>query len=88
MTRRIRQLYRLGGFGDEADKPLAPLHARFVDGAGIKAFGGEQFQDIAGAPEIDGANLGDHVAGDRAHQSVEPVLGRSVFRHDVANGAQ
>ena len=43
---------------------------------GAKSFGGEQLKLAGGAPQIDGADLGHHGAGDDPHHHVQPVLRR------------
>ena len=55
-----------------------------VNGRGIKALGGEQFQQIIGAQQIERAHLGHHVGGDGAHHHVEPGLRVLRLRHDFA----
>ena len=70
--------------GAAADEALAALHARVVHGAGVEAFGGEQLERAVLALEVDRADLGDHEAGDLAHDLVEPRLAVDRLGHDLA----
>ena len=73
---RVRQIHRLGGFGDQADQALALLQAGVVDGGAVEAFGGEQLQHLAGAAQIDRADFRHHVGGDDGDQLVQRASGR------------
>ena len=75
MVRRVAQIDWLRGFADKAHQPFALFHARAVDGVAVQSFGGEQFVDIAGAAEINRADLRHHICGDHPHQLVESRLG-------------
>ena len=59
-----------------------------MDGGAVEALGGEQFQHLAGAAQIDGADLRHHVGGDDGDQLVQPHLGAGLLRHDFAQAAQ
>jgi hypothetical protein len=85
--RRIGQVHRLGGFRHQADQALAFLQPGLVHGGTGQALGGEQFQHLAGAAQIDGADLRHHVGGDDADQLVQPGLRAGLFRHDLAQAA-
>ncbi len=85
---RVRQVDRFRGFADQTDQAFALFQAGVVDGGAVEAFGGEQFQDLAGAAQIDGADFRHHVGGDDGDELVQPHLGASLLRHDLAQAAQ
>ncbi len=72
----VRQADRRGRARHLADQALAGAQAGVVDGLGIQTLGGEQLQLARGAPQINGADLGHHGAGDDPHHHVQPVLRR------------
>ncbi len=77
----VRQAQRFGRAGHLADQTLAGTQAGVVNGLGVQPLGGEQLQLARGAPQIDGADLGHHRAGDDPHHHVQPVLsGRAASR--------
>ena len=80
VRRRVRQADRLGHARHLAHQPLAGAQSGGVHGLGVQALGGEQLQLARGAAQIDGADLGDHRAGDDANDHVQPVLRRRGAR--------
>jgi hypothetical protein len=68
---------------DGADQPLAYPHPREVDGLLRQPLGGEQLEHVAGAVEVDGADLGHEVRRDDRDDPVEPLLRRHRLGHDV-----
>ena len=88
IRRRVGEIDRLGGFRHQADQALAFAHPRVVDRGAVEALGGEQFQHLAGAAQIDGADFRHHVGGDDADQLVQAHLGGGLLRHDLAQAAQ
>ena len=67
----------------------SPSFSRVVwTAARAQALGGEQLQHLAGAAQIDGADLRHHVGGDDGDQLVQPHLGGGLLRHDLAQAAQ
>ncbi len=86
--RRVAEVDRLARFGGKAHKPLAILQPRAMHGFGVQTLGREQFEHIAGAPQIDRTDFRDHVGRDHAHQLVEARLGAGALRHDLAQAAQ
>jgi len=85
MVGGVRQVERPAQAHDLADQALAGLHAGDVDGAGVEAFGGEQFHVAAGAAHVEGANFGHHRAGDDPHNDVEARLSRPARGERFAN---
>ena len=67
MALRVGERQRPGVGGDVADQALADPQARAVHGRGIEALGGEQLEHLAGAQQVDRADLGHHLVGDQAH---------------------
>ncbi len=80
VRRRVRQADRLGHARHLAHQALAGAQPGGVHGLGVQALGGEQLQLAGGAAQIDGADLGDHRAGDDANDHVQPVLRRRGAR--------
>ncbi len=66
------------------DEAFAALQHGVVHSADVQAFGGEQLERAVLALEIDRADVGDHDAGDLAHDLVEPHLPVVGFAHDIA----
>jgi hypothetical protein len=84
----VRELHRLGLLGDQADQAFAGLQMGVVDGAGIEAFSGEQFERAVAPAQIERAHLGHHVRGDQHHHLVEAHLGALALGHHLAQAAQ
>jgi hypothetical protein len=68
---------------DVADETLADPEAGTVHRRGIEALRREQFQHLAGAQQVDRADLGHHLVGDQAHDLGERVLDGTRTRHRV-----
>ncbi len=86
--RRVGQIHRFSGFRHHADQALAFAHPRIMDGGAVEAFGGEQFQHLAGTAQIDGTDFRHHVGSDDADQFVQAHLGGGLLRHDLAQATQ
>jgi hypothetical protein len=84
----VRQVDRFCGLADQADQTFTLLQTGGMDRVGVQALGGEKFQRLAGAAQIDRADLGHHVGGDDRDQLVQPHLGGGLLRHDLAQAAQ
>src|SRR5271170_6246968 len=74
--------------GDQSDKSLADAKPRAMYGFRPQTLGSEQFEDFAGAHDVDRADLCDHLRGDDTNDTVEPVLRVDGAGHDVAEPAQ
>src|SRR3546814_18880740 len=61
---RVRERQRARPRGDHADEALAHVEPRAMHGLGKQSDVGEEFQDFAGAQDIDRADLGDEVIGE------------------------
>ncbi len=88
MVLRVGQGQRPGPGRDHADQALADpqpgvMHRRF-----LQALGGEQFQQVAGAPDVDRAHLRIQADGELADDPVQALLGRARARHDIADTRQ
>ena len=83
MALRVVERERPGVGGDVADQALADPQAGAVHGRGIEALGGEQLEHLAGAQQVDRADLGHHLVGDQAHDLAQGFLGRAATRHRV-----
>jgi hypothetical protein len=59
-----------------------------MDRLRVEAFGGEEFQRVAGAAQIDRTDFGHHVCGDHHDELVEAHLRARRLRHDFAQAAQ
>lgn len=86
--RGVRKADGGGGARDLADQSLARTQPGGVNGLGLQALGGEQFELAGGAAQIDRTDLGDHRLGDDADDGVEPVLGRRRAGHGFADLAK
>jgi hypothetical protein len=64
MGLRVVEGERPGVRRDVADQALADPQARAVHGGRIEALGGEQLEHLAGAQQIDRADLGHHLVGE------------------------
>ena len=87
MVLRVRLVDGHGQLGTAPDQTLTPLEQRVVHGAGIEALGGEQLQRAVMALQVDGGHLGDHQAGDLAHDLVEAGLAVGRLGHDLPQPA-
>ena len=83
MALRVGERQRPGVGGDVADQALADPQAGAVHGRGIEALGGEQLQHLAGAQQVDRADLGHHLVGDQAHDLAQRLLDGVGTRHRV-----
>jgi hypothetical protein len=83
MALRIGQCQWPGVRCDVADDALADAQAGAMHGVGIEALGGVELQHLAGAQNIDRADLGHHLAGDEPHDLVEPFLRGTGTRHHI-----
>ena len=76
-----------GLVGDIAahNRPLALADAqpRAMHGRGIEALGGEQLQHLAGPQQVDRADLGHHLVGDKTHDLAQRFLRGAATRHRV-----
>ncbi len=88
MRLRIGKVQRLGGSGDRADKTLAHLQLRKVNGLLVEAFRRVEFQNAVRAQHIGRAHLGHHVAGDLGDDPVEAFLRIQRFGHQFAQTLQ
>ena len=88
MMLRVRQRQGPRVAGDVADQAFADAQTGLVHGLLLQALGGEQLQDLAGAQQIDGADLRHHLAGDQLDRLVEPQLRRAAARHHVAQALE
>ena len=90
MGLRVGQGDRPGARRNVADHALADAQARLVNGRLVQAFGGVEFQDIAGAPQIERTHFGDHIGRDQRDDPVEPGLDRNGLRpgHRIADPPQ
>ena len=69
--------------GDVAHQALADPEARAVDGRGVEALRGEQFQHLAGAQQVDRADLRHHLVGDQSHDLAQRHFDGLGTRHRV-----
>ena len=83
MALRVVERQRPGVGRDVADQALADPQARAVHGRRIEALGGEQLEHLAGAQQVDRADLGHHLVGDQAHDLAQRVLDGVGTRHRV-----
>jgi hypothetical protein len=84
VARRLGLVHGDVQLGAAADETLATLHARVVHRVGIEAFAGKQLERAILTLEVDGADLGDHHAGDLLDDLVEPRLSVIGLGHDFA----
>ena len=85
---RLRLIDRHSELGAAPDQTFAPLHECVVHRRRIEPLGCEQLEAAVLAPQIDGAHLGHHQAGDLAHDLVEPALAVAGLGHDLAQAPQ
>ncbi len=88
MLLRFGKVERPRAGRDRADQALAEPQLRKVDGAGVQALGGIEFEHRIGAQHIERADLGHHVLGDVVHDPVEPRLRLERLRHELAEPFQ
>ena len=88
MFLRVGEVERPGTGRDGADQALAEPQLREVDGVGVQTFGGVELEHRIGAQHIERAHLGDHVGGDIAHDTVEPLLRLQRLLHELAEPFQ
>ena len=74
--------------GDQADQALMGAEHGVVHGLAIETFGGVELQRVVDAQHVDRAHLGHHVGGDQHHDLVQPLLGRDLLRHGLAEPSQ
>ena len=80
---------RVGGIdhlalrGDGADQALADAHPGLVHRLGREADGGEQLEHLAGAVEVDRADLGHEIGRDQPDDAVQPLLRTDRFGHHL-----
>jgi len=84
---RVRLVDRHAELGAPANEALALLEHRGVDRGRVEALAREQLERAVLAAQIDRAHVGDHDAGDLAHDLVETLLPVGRFAHDVAQPA-
>ena len=77
-----------GMSADIAHQAFAHPKTGLMHGGLQQAFGGEQFQHLAGPHDVAGTDLGHHVGGDQLDHFVQAVLGGAAGRHDVPQPAQ
>ena len=70
--------------GNIPDDTFAEPQAGPVDGLWTEAFGCKKLEHLAGAQQVEGADLRHHVVGDQSNCAVEPVLDRAAALHEVA----
>ena len=80
---RVVQRQRPAVGGDVADQTLADPEPGAMHRRGVEALGGKQFQHLAGAQQVDRADLGHHLVGDQAHDLGQRVLDGTGTRHRV-----
>ena len=88
MVLRVGQVERPGVVGDVADQAFADTQAGLVHRRRLQSLGGEQFQDFAGALDVDRAHFGHHIGSDDDDDLVQTFLGCAGARHDVAHPRQ
>ena len=74
MALRVGGVDHLALRGDGADQALADPHPGAVHRLGRQADGGEQLQHLAGAVEVDRADLGHEIGRDQLRDAVQPLL--------------
>ena len=74
--------------GNQAHEALAHFELGFVNRFALQTLRGIEFQQRARPHDIDRAHLGNHVAGDRRHNLVEPFLRRLLLRHHLAESTE
>ncbi len=88
MDLAIRQGERTLLGRDLADEALAHPEPGAPHGGGAQALGREQLQHVAGAADVDGADLRRHVLGDDRDDPRQPGIAIAVAGHDVADARQ
>ncbi len=73
---------------DISNDTLAKLQTSFMNGTGFQALGCKQLQHIAAPPNIDRANLRDHVRGNNLDDVIQPLLRGRGTGHHVADTCQ
>ena len=75
MLLRIGQIDGLAPIGDEADEALALFHAQGMNRLLAQPFGREKLKGVVRQPDIDRANLRNHVGGDDFNDTIQLSLG-------------
>ena len=65
---RVRQVHHRRGGGAQADNPLTNPQPCTTNGTRVQPLGRRQFQNVAGALDVDGADLAHEFGRDQAHQ--------------------
>ena len=81
----IGEVQRFGAGGNRADQPLPHGKPRQMHRGFFKPFAGEQFENIAGAQQVDRAHFRIEPGGNQRHHLVQPRLRAGSLRHDVAD---
>ena len=85
---RIGQRQRARGGCNQSDQALSDAQSRAMDGFRPQPLGSKKLEHLAGAHRVDRRDLGDHLRGDNADDTVQPFLRRAGTRHRVAQAPQ
>ena len=88
MVLRVGQVEREALGRDHADDALAHAQPRAADRLGVQPVRGDEFEDLAGAEDVDGADIGDEFRRHGAHEVGQHRRPRHAVRDQLAQAGE